>query len=256
MDRDELGAEDAQLQDLGLRAGAHEPDPGVFADRPLRQANVGHDALVLVVVGVEHEPAKWRPRVPLRGWHARHDRLEDLEDAGPLLRRRQEHLLAGNREDVLELVHDHVRLRRRQVDLIDDRHDHEIRPEREVDVGERLGLDPLGGVDDEDGALAGLEAVAHLVGEIHVARRVDEVESVDQPVQRDILEPNGARLDGDSLLALEIHRVEHLAHHLPRVDRVGLLEQAVRERRLAVVDVRDDREVAQARLGDGHGTGV
>ena len=30
--------------------------------------------------------------------------------------------------------------------------------EREVDVGERLGLDALGRVDDEDRALAGLEA--------------------------------------------------------------------------------------------------
>ena len=28
--------------------------------------------------------------------------------------------------------------------------------EREVDVGQRLGLDALGGVDDEDRALAGL----------------------------------------------------------------------------------------------------
>ena len=49
---------------------------------------------------------------------------------------------------------------------------------REVDVGERLGLDALGGVDDEDGALAGLQAAADLVGEVDVAGRVDEVEVV------------------------------------------------------------------------------
>ena len=50
--------------------------------------------------------------------------------------------------------------------------------EREVDVGERLGLDALGGVDDEDGALAGLQAAADLVAEVDVAGRVDEVEAV------------------------------------------------------------------------------
>ena len=51
---------------------------------------------------------------------------------------------------------------------------------REMDVGERLGLDALRRVDDEDRALAGLEAVADLVGEVDVTGRVDEVEAVDR----------------------------------------------------------------------------
>ena len=52
------------------------------------------------------------------------------------------------------------------------------------------------------------------------------------------------RLDRDAPLALEIHGVEHLRFHLARLQRAGELEKAVRERRLAVVDVRDDREIA------------
>ena len=52
------------------------------------------------------------------------------------------------------------------------------------------------------------------------------------------------RLDGDAALALEVHRVEHLRLHLAGLKRAGDLEKAVGERRLAVVDVRDDREVA------------
>ena len=128
--------------------------------------------------------------------------------------------------------------------------------EREVDVGERLRLDALRGVDDEDRALAGLEAAADLVGEVDVAGRVDEVEAVRLAVARRVLEAHGARLDGDALLALEVHRVEDLARHLARVDGVRQLEQPVGQRRLAVIDMGDDREVAQARLGDGHGAGV
>ena len=50
--------------------------------------------------------------------------------------------------------------------------------EREVDVRERLGLDALGRVDDEDRALAAGEAAADLVAEVDVARRVDEVQLV------------------------------------------------------------------------------
>jgi hypothetical protein len=60
--------------------------------------------------------------------------------------------------------------------------------------------------------------------------------------------------DRDALLALEVHRV-----HDPLADRVvlglvlgegaGLPEHRVDERRLAVVDVGDDRDVAQVVTG-------
>jgi hypothetical protein len=119
-----------------------------------------------------------------------------------------------------------------------------------VDVGQGLRLDPLRGVDDEDRALARLQAAADLVAEVDVAGRVDQVERVAQAVGGDVLEADGARLDGDALLALEVHRVEHLAGHLPRLDRVSQLEQAVGERGLAVIDMGNDREVAQPRLGN------
>ena len=120
----------------------------------------------------------------------------------------------------------------------------------EVDVGQRLRLDALRGVDDQDGALAGLQRSADLVGEVDVARRVDEVEGVGLAVRGVVLDAHGAGLDGDPLLALEVHRVEHLRRHLALVDRVRRLEQPVGERRLPVVDVRDDAEVADALRGD------
>jgi hypothetical protein len=50
---------------------------------------------------------------------------------------------------------------------------------------------------------------------------------------------------------LQQHRVEQLRAHLARRDRVRQLEDAIGERRLAVVDVRDDREVADVRLVHG-----
>src|SRR5207237_6535102 len=78
----------------------------------------------------------------------------------------------------------------------------------------------------------------------------DQVEGVGLAVARLVLEANRAGLDGDALLALEVHRVEHLAGHLARIDGVRRFQKAVREGRLAVVDVRDDAEVAHALRGD------
>ena len=88
------------------------------------------------------------------------------------------HLLARDRQDVLELVHDRLGVGRREVDLVEDRDERQVLAQREMDVGERLGLDALRRVDDEDRALAGLQAVADLVGEVDVAGRVDEVQAV------------------------------------------------------------------------------
>ena len=59
--------------------------------------------------------------------------------------------------------------------------------------------------------------------------------------------PHVLGLDRDAPLALDVHRVEVLRPHVAGVDRPGQLEEPVGQRRLAVVDVRDDREVAQAR---------
>ena len=121
-----------------------------------------------------------------------------------------------------------------------------------MDVGEGLGLDALGRVDHEQRTLAGLQAAAHLVAEVDVAGRVDEVQAVFEAVGGRVLEAHRASLDRDALLALEVHRIEDLARHLAPLDGVGQLEQPIGERRLAVVDVRDDREVPEAVLGDGH----
>ena len=132
----------------------------------------------------------------------------------------------------------------REVDLVEHRHEREVRVEGQVEVREGLRLDPLRGVDDEDGALARGEAPRHLVREIDVARRVDEVQRVRLAVARLVEQAHRVGLDRDPALALEVHRVEHLVDGLPRVHRPGQLEEPVGERGFPVVDVRDDREVA------------
>src|SRR6185503_17539364 len=92
----------------------------------------------------------------------------------------------------------------------------------------------------------------HLVCEIHMSRGVHEVELVAVP-----LEPHGLGLDGDPALALDVHIVEHLgvADHLAIGEPAGRLYEPVGEGRLAVVDMRDDRKIADARQL-GHWTGA
>ena len=81
--------------------------------------------------------------------------------------------------------------------------------------------------------------------------RVDQVQLVGLPVGALEEHAHRLRLDRDAPLALEVHRVEHLRAHVALVHGVRQLEDAVGERRLAVVDVRDDREVADVGLVHG-----
>ena len=55
-------------------------------------------------------------------------------------------------------------------------------------------------------------------------------------------DPDVLGLDGDAAFAFDVHRVEVLGAHEARVDGAGDLEDAVRQRGLAVIDVRDDAD--------------
>ncbi len=70
------------------------------------------------------------------------------------------------------------RVRGGQVDLVDDRHDLMVVLDALVDVGERLRLDALRRVDDQQRAFAGGQAAADFIGEVDVAGRVHQVELI------------------------------------------------------------------------------
>ena len=167
------------------------------------------------------------------------DRVEDVLDALARLRRDAQHAIGVVSDQVGDLRGGSVRVGLRKVDLVHDRDDLEVVLDRQVGVCERLGLDSLRRVDDEQRAFAGLQRAGDLVREVHVPGRVDQVQLVTLPEDAHRL-----RLDRDPPLPLELHRVEQLLLHVPVRDRVCHLKDAIGERRLAMVDVRDDREVA------------
>ena len=77
-----------------------------------------------------------------------------------------------------------------------------------------------------------------------MAGRVDQVELVRLPVFGGVGQGDGIRLDRDPTLPLEVHGVEDLVAEVAVFHPAAALDEAVGERRLAVVDVGDDAEVA------------
>jgi len=74
--------------------------------------------------------------------------------------------------------------------------------------------------------------------------RVDEVQIVDLPVPGLVAQGRGLGLDRDPALALEVHRVEHLLFHFAFGKTTAIVDQAVGQRGLAMIDVGDDRKIS------------
>jgi hypothetical protein len=248
---DGLGREHAQLLHLVILGRVHQPDLGPRADRTLEDADDDHHAAVRVVPRVEDQRLQRRVGVAFGRRQPMNDRLEDVLDPATFLGAGEDGGGAVEPDDLLDLAAGLVWLGARQVDLVDDRDDLEAVVHGEIGVGERLRLDALRRIHQQQGALAGGQRPGDLVPKVHVARRVDQVQHVGQPVVGLVAEPNRMGLDRDAPLALQIHRVEHLGFHLACLERASDLEEAIRQSRLAVVDVRDDREVADVALYQG-----
>ena len=74
--------------------------------------------------------------------------------------------------------------------------------------------------------------------------RVNQIEVIDITIARLVLQSRGLCLDGDSPLALDIHRVENLLLHLAVGKTAAKMNNAVSERRLAMIDMGNDRKIA------------
>ena len=231
----------AHLEGLVGHPGLHEPELGARPHLTVHHPDRTDHTAVLIEMGVEDERLQRFVDLADGGRDAVDHGIEEFADALAGLGRDAQDLIGGNAEHLLDLRRVHVRLGGGEVDLVEAGDDLEVVLEGQVTVGEGLGLDALAGVDHEDHAFAGGERPRDLVAEIDVARSVDQVDHVVA-----VVEPHRLELDGDAALALEVHRIEVLGAHLPGVDGAADLEDAVGQGGLAVVDVGDDRQVADS----------
>ena len=95
-------------------------------------------------------------------------------------------------------------------------------------------------IDQNDRAVGHADDTFDLAAEIGVARGVDDVD-----FHALVGEGNVFGENGDTALALEVVAIEHaFVIKLAGAELAALLENAIDERRLAVIDVGDDDDVA------------
>ena len=211
--RGHLRREEADVVDLGLGARLHRPDRLALGERPVDHPDVRDHAAVLVELGVEDQRPRRRVGVSARRRDAGDQLVEYVGYSLAGLGADPPDGVGGLAEQLGHLLGDPLGLGAGEVDLVQARDQLEPRVDSQVRVGHGLRLDALAGVDHEQRALARGQRPRHLVGEVDVSGRVDQVELIGLTIAGLVEDPDRLRLDRDPTLALELHRVEHLGAH-------------------------------------------
>ena len=152
------------------------------------------------------------------------------------------------KEQVVSLLNDLLDAAVGAVDLVDNDDHGQVGGKRLAQHEARLGQRAFRSVDEQNDAVDHAQAALDLAAEVRVTRGVDDVDrdATGDRVLAGVVNGGVLREDRDALFAFEVAGV-----HGPFVD-VGVLakgaalpQHGVHERRLAVVNVGHDRDVAQ-----------
>ena len=180
----------------------------------------------------------------------------DVADAGDQVGHAAEFVIAAERdlaeqgvgaEALADAFHAMREVGADAVHLVDVAHARHVVLVGQAPVGLGLRLDAGDAVEDHNRAVENAQRTVHLDREIDVSGRIDDVDLEALPLGRD-----RRALDRDAALALLLHVVGRgralavlgVVHVDDLVLATGVIEHALRGRRLARVDVGDDSDVA------------
>src|SRR5690606_22081965 len=239
-----LGVEHADAVDLMHLAGGLHQYLVALLDPALLDPDQRHHTQVIVEPGVDDQRLQRRLDFALGRRNHLDQPLQHIFHPNAALGTADHGISRIDADNSLEPQLDSLRLSLGQVDLVQYRHHLQPLFNGRVAVGHRLSLYALGCIHYQQRAFTGRQRTADLVVKVAVTRGVDEVQLVGFAVTRLVVEGNAVGLDGDATLTLQIHRVQYLGCHLPFAQAAADLNETVGQSRFAVVDVGNDREIA------------
>ena len=172
--------------------------------------------------------------------------LDEIDDAAVvlLLADRDLHADRGRAEAVAHRLHGGEEVGAGAVHLVDERDARHAVAVGLAPHGLGLRLHACHRVEDGNGAVEHAQGALDLDREVHVPGRIDNVDPMVAPLGR-----RRRRRDRDAALLLlrhPVHRRGALVHLAQLVGAPGVIEDALRRRRLTGVDVRHDPDIADA----------
>ena len=150
----------SEIPDLGYIEGGttrHQTDAGTDLHRALLDSTENDNTTVVIIEGVEDQRLQ---RLFLRAGRCRqllHDGLQDLLHIFTGLRRDTRRIMCLDADDILDFLRHTIRIGRRKIDFIDHRKDLEIMIQRQIGIRQRLRLDTLRRIDDQNRTITGCQ---------------------------------------------------------------------------------------------------
>ncbi len=245
--RHHIGADHADLDRFVGHADAHHVQLLARAQLAIDHADVGDDAAIGVVDGVEDQCAGRRVGLARRRGDIGDDAVEQLPHALAGFAGDAQHVGGVAADEPRDLLGVLVGFGAGKIDFVQHGDDGQIMVDGHVEVRQGLRLDALRRIDEKHRSLACGQRAGHLIGEIDVSRRVDHAERVFGAVERP-RHADGLRFDGDAAFLLDVHAVEEAIAHFSFRHDAAQLQYAVRHGGFAVIDMCDDAEIADQRL--------
>ena len=138
-----------------------------------------------------------------------------------------------------------------QIDLVDHGNDGELVVASQVHISQCLGLHSLNRIHHQKGSLAGCQAPRNFIGEVDMARGVDQVQFVQALVSGPIVDAYRCHFDGDATFPLQVHLVQKLGSHLTCFDCSRSFKKSVGQGGFAVINMSDNAEITSGRFVGG-----
>ena len=248
------GAANAHFDHFKHCAGLHHAHAHARFQHAVDHANKTDGSAVVVIYRVKHKRLQRLFLTPFGRRHMVDDRLQHLADADAHFGRHPGRMGCIQADHLLDLLAGLIRLRRGQVDLVDHRDGLQVMLQRQVHIGQGLRFNSLGGIHHQQGPLTGSQSAADFVSKVHMAGGVDQVQRVFLAVFGLIAHGDSLGFDGDAALALQLHRVHDLGHHLPLLVYPRHFQNAVSQRGLAMIDMGYDAEIPDPLQAVVHGS--
>ncbi len=226
-----------------IPARVHEMDGVAGFHRAIHDAALEDHPAIAIELRVEDERFQRPGRVALGARQLLDDSRQHVLNADAGLGRDGDRRERIEPQVLIDLFTHPLDIGGGQIDLVDYRQQFQVVIQRQVEVGDRLRLDALGGIDDDQRAVARQERAPHLVRKIDMPRGVDQVQLIVLPVGGAVGERDRIALDRDPPLALDIHRVEQLVAKLALRNAATGLDQPIGQGRFPMVNMGDDAEV-------------
>ncbi len=214
--------------------------------RAILNPNQRDNALIIIEPRIDNQRLQWFIRITFRRRDRGNKVLQSVLNPHARLGTHRHGVGGIHTNDFFNFLLDPVRVCLRQIHLVQNRQDFEPLLNGGVAVRHGLRFHPLGSINYQQRAFAGSQRTGHFVGKVYVPGGVDEIKLVGIPVFGGVVERDALRLDRDTALSLNIHRIEHLLRHFTLGQAAAMLNKAIGQCRLTVVDMGNDRKVTNS----------